>query len=99
MPFGGITVVFGGDFRQTLPVIQRGVHQQIVASTLCRGRLWKDIEVHYLLKNMCLERTPESIQHAKWLLDIGAGNNIDASETVQLPEGMCLNGKNPGVSH
>ena len=110
MPFGGITVVFGGDFRQTLPVIQRGVHQQIVASTLCRGRLWKDIEVHYLLKNMCLERTPESIQHAKWLLDIGAGshNNIDASETVQLPEGMCLNEKTleslinsvyPGIEH
>ena len=93
VPFGGITVVFGGDFRQTLPVIQRAVRQQIVASTLCRGKLWKDIEVHYLLTNMRLERTPESISHAKWLLDIGAGNNIDASETIQLPEDMCLNDK------
>ena len=89
VPLGGITVVFGGNFCQTLPVIQRGVHQQIIAATLCRGKL----QVHYLLKNMCLERTPESIRHAKWLLDIGAGNNIDASETVQLPEGMCLNDK------
>jgi hypothetical protein len=93
VPFGGITVVFGGDFRQTLPVIPRAVRQQIVASTLCRGKLWKDIEVHYLLQNMRLERSPESVQHAKWLLDIGAGNNLDGSETVQLPEGMCLNDK------
>ena len=69
VPFGGITVVFRGDFCQTLPVIQRAVHQQIVASTLCRGKLWKDIEVCYLIQNMHLERTPESVEHAKWLLD------------------------------
>ena len=108
MPFGGITIVFGGDFRQTLPVIPRGVRQQIVASTLCRGKLWKDIEVHYLLQNMRLERSPESVQHAKWLLDIGAGNNLDERETVQLPEEMCLNDKTiesliesvyPGIGH
>ena len=108
VPFGGITIVFGGDFRQTLPVIPRGVRQQIVASTLCRGKLWKDIEVHYLYQNMCLERSPESVQHANWLLDIGAGNNLDRSETVQLPEEMCLNEKTieslinsvyPGIGH
>jgi hypothetical protein len=108
VPFGGITVVFGGDFRQTLPVIPRGVRQQIIASTLCRGKLWKDIEVHYLHQNMRLERSPESVQHAKWLLDIGAGNNLDGSETVQLPEEMCLNDKTveslinsvyPGIGH
>ena len=91
VPFGGITVVFGGDFRQTLPIIPRGVRQQIVASTLCRGKLWKDIEVHYLVQNMRLERTPESMDHAKWLLEIGAGSNLDGSETVQLPEQMCIN--------
>ena len=91
VPFGGITIVFGGDFRQTLPIIPRGVRQQIVASTLCRGKLWKDIEVHYLLQNMRLERTPESVEHAKWLLEIGAGSNLDANETVQLPEQMCIN--------
>jgi hypothetical protein len=93
VPFGGITIVFGGDFRQTLPVIPRAVHQQIVASSLCRGKLWKDIEIHYLLKNMRLEASPESLQHAKWLLDVGAGKNLDGSETVQLPEEMCLNDK------
>ncbi|KAF8834927.1 hypothetical protein BDN67DRAFT_868292, partial [Paxillus ammoniavirescens] len=29
-PFGGITVIFGGDFAQILPVIIKGSHAQIV---------------------------------------------------------------------
>ena len=85
VPFGGITIVFGGDFCQTLPIIPKDVRQQIVAASLCRGKFWKDIEVHYLHQNMHLERTPESKEHAKWLLNIGAGNILDGSETVQLP--------------
>ncbi|KAF8555561.1 hypothetical protein OG21DRAFT_1393465, partial [Imleria badia] len=30
VPFGGITVLLSGDFRQTLPVIQHGSRAQIV---------------------------------------------------------------------
>ena len=37
--FGGITIVLGGDFRQILPVIPRGVHEQIVAASLRRSSL------------------------------------------------------------
>jgi hypothetical protein len=89
-PFGGITVVFGGDFRQTLPIVPRGVRQQIISASLCRGKLWKDVEVHYLVKNMRLDRTPESDEHAKWLLDIGAGRNyVEGTERVEIPEDMC----------
>ncbi|XP_052193902.1 uncharacterized protein LOC127802229 [Diospyros lotus] len=33
-PFGGITVVLGGDFRQILPVIPKGVREQIVNASL-----------------------------------------------------------------
>ncbi|XP_028098527.1 uncharacterized protein LOC114298196 [Camellia sinensis] len=33
-PFGGITVVLGGDFRQILPVIPKGVCEQIVNASL-----------------------------------------------------------------
>jgi hypothetical protein len=32
--FGGITVLFGGDFRQTLPVVPKGIRQEIVAASL-----------------------------------------------------------------
>ncbi|XP_028117858.1 ATP-dependent DNA helicase PIF1-like [Camellia sinensis] len=31
-PFGGITVVLGGDFRQILPVITKGVREQIIGT-------------------------------------------------------------------
>ena len=33
-PFVGITVLFGGDFRQTLPVIPHGLRQQFVTASL-----------------------------------------------------------------
>ncbi|XP_076884672.1 uncharacterized protein LOC143533936 [Bidens hawaiensis] len=39
-PFGGKVVVFGGDFRQTLPVIQGGTRQEIVNASLCSSYLW-----------------------------------------------------------
>ena len=31
-PFGGITVLFGGDFHQTLPIIPKGTKQEIMGA-------------------------------------------------------------------
>ncbi len=45
--------------------------------------------MHYLTQNMRLDRTPESEAHAAWLLEIGAGMDIDETGTVQVPENMC----------
>jgi len=39
-PFGGITVVFGGDFRQTLPVVPRGSRHQVLEASLRNSKLW-----------------------------------------------------------
>ena len=33
-PFGGITILFGGDFRQILPMIQHGSREQIVPALM-----------------------------------------------------------------
>ena len=33
LSFGGKTVVFGGDFRQVLPVVRRGSRAQVVGET------------------------------------------------------------------
>uniref|UniRef100_A0A8I6XFF0 ATP-dependent DNA helicase n=2 Tax=Hordeum vulgare subsp. vulgare TaxID=112509 RepID=A0A8I6XFF0_HORVV len=41
-PFGGKTVVFGGDFRQVLPVVRKGSRGQIIDATLRSSYLWKD---------------------------------------------------------
>ncbi|XP_028070921.1 uncharacterized protein LOC114273362 [Camellia sinensis] len=53
-PFGGITVVLGGDFQQILPVITKGVCEQIVNASLRHFVLWKDLHVLSLDFNMRL---------------------------------------------
>ncbi|KAG3111696.1 hypothetical protein PI125_g8907 [Phytophthora idaei] len=37
MPFGGITVLMSGDFRQTLPVIPRAGPAEVISASLKRG--------------------------------------------------------------
>ncbi|KAK1357764.1 hypothetical protein POM88_051020 [Heracleum sosnowskyi] len=79
MPFGGISIVFGGDFRQILPVIARGSRSEIVAANITRSRLWKITTVYKLLHNMRLNRgnSPAEVkslaEFAQWVLDIGDG--------------------------
>ena len=37
---------------------------------------------------MRLDRTPENMAHAAWLLDIGAGRTVDEAETIEIPQHM-----------
>jgi len=53
--FGRVTVLFVGDFCQTLPVVVRGSRVQIVGASLRKSRLWNHIEVLHLTQNMCLD--------------------------------------------
>jgi hypothetical protein len=41
LPFGGKTVVLGGDFRQTLPVIEGGSRNEIIDASLIASPLWR----------------------------------------------------------
>ena len=107
-PFGGITVLFGGDFRQTLPVILHGSRQQVVAACIKRSRIWPNVEMHYLHENMRLEQSPEMQEFANWLLSVGAGVGLDQSETIQIPQRMIcpdfsinslVDSVYPGIDH
>jgi hypothetical protein len=90
-PFGGITMLFGGDFRQTLPVVPHGSREQIVGATFCRSRLWGQLRIFHLRTNMHLGQDPESDAFAAWLLQIGAGRGLAADSTVSLSHHMkCL---------
>lgn len=42
MPFGGKTIVFGGDFRQILHVVPRGDRGDIVNATFNSSKLWQN---------------------------------------------------------
>lgn len=86
-PFGGVTVVFGGDFQQILPVVVKGTKQQIISQCIQKSRLWSQIKEHfYLTQNMRLNDNDR--EFADWLLDVGHGRNSDASGMVDLPESM-----------
>jgi hypothetical protein len=89
-PFGGITVLFVGDFCQTLPVVPRGSRGQIVNASLCKSRLWSDIEVLHLTENRRLDNSPESQAFAAWLLKVGGGSDLAADKTIKLPPAMRL---------
>ena len=91
-PFGGLTVVFGGDYQQTLAVIPRGAREEIVAATLQRSVLWSQTNVLRLRKNMRLDQSDaESRRFARWLLDIGHGRAARSDGKVTIPASMIVN--------
>ena len=84
-PFGGITMLMGGDFQQTLPVIPKGSHEQVLDATVTRSYLWNDIEVIHLHQNMWLRDNPEAEEFREWLLQIGHGQNSDENGKIEIP--------------
>nr|KAJ0204427.1 hypothetical protein LSAT_V11C500276410 [Lactuca sativa] len=101
IPFGGKVVVFGGDFRQILPVVPGGSRQNIVNASLSSSYLWQQCQVHNLTKNMRLTVGSDSsdVHHriksfSNWLLDIGEGNlggPNDGEAIVDIPEDILIN--------
>lgn len=82
--FGGIPVVFAGDFRQCLPVVPKGSPSQILVSSIIHVPFWKDVQALRLKINMRLLRQYERmtpLEHhtaesfAKWLLTVGEGRD------------------------
>ena len=90
-PFGGITVILGGDFCQTLPVEPGGSVEGIVDATIQRSNLWATTEVLHLHKNKGLDRADADAQRfAKWLLDIGEGRLSVDNDNIHLPDSWIV---------
>lgn len=88
-PFGGMTVVLGGDFRQILPVIPKGKMEHITSASIKRSYLWKNFEEYRLTENMRLnssEGSPEekakTDEFANWILDIGDGRTSRGKSNI-----------------
>ncbi|XP_073363567.1 uncharacterized protein [Aegilops tauschii subsp. strangulata] len=87
-PFGGKTVVFGGDFRQVLPVVRRGSRGQIIDATLRSSHLWKGMRQLRFITNM---RAHNDTWFANYLLRVGNGTEeVDDQGNILLPEDICL---------
>ena len=75
-PFGGKTVIFGGDFRQTVPIVPHQGRSDIVSKTIFRSPWWPSTKVLKLHINKRVRQngdTPEARRFAQFLLDVGEG--------------------------
>ncbi|KAK1435160.1 hypothetical protein QVD17_00920 [Tagetes erecta] len=103
-PFGGKSVLLGGDFRQTLPVIPKAAKNVILASSLPRSYLWRHFKIYKLTENMRL-RQPNLTNHqkqevdvfSKWLLSIGDGqlgisdhNDPHNVKLIEIPDTFLI---------
>lgn len=99
LPFGGKTVVLGGDFRQILPVIPKGSRQDVVNATINSSYLWNSCTVLRLTKNMRLhdmqgnDKAYELQEFSDWIANIGdgvVGDSNDGHGIIQLPADVVL---------
>ncbi|CAN1787490.1 ATP-dependent DNA helicase pif1 [Linum perenne] len=89
-PFGGLSVVFGGDFRQILPVIKKGTRSEIISASLKKSYLWEHFTHLRLSQNMRLMRSnctqserQEIATFDSWLKDIGEGVGCSLPDNYQ----------------
>ncbi|UYV67927.1 hypothetical protein LAZ67_5002522 [Cordylochernes scorpioides] len=88
IPFGGKVIVFGGDFRQCLPVIPNGTRTEIVDSCIKQSYLWSNFSRLPLEANMrCSD-----IDYCEWLLKLGNGELTNehnlGEDVIEIPSEM-----------
>ncbi|KAK1427717.1 hypothetical protein QVD17_16410 [Tagetes erecta] len=103
-PFGGKSMLLGGDFRQTLPVIPKASRNVILKSSLPRSYLWRHFKVFKLTENMRLAQpgmtAVERVEvqtFSNWLLDIGDGllgqldeNDPQNAKLINIPSKFII---------
>ncbi|CAH0392751.1 unnamed protein product [Bemisia tabaci] len=92
LPMGGITVLFSGDFRQTLPVIPSGTPADEINACLKSSHLWKKMVVLHLSKNMRVHVGSEKNmeEFAQILLEMGNGTRYEVDDRIVLDDNTCV---------
>ena len=98
--FGGKVIVFGGDFRQILPVIPRGNRSDIVHASISSSYIWDSCHVLTLTKNMRLQNNSEESDpnelktFSKWILKVGEekiSEPNDGFADFEIPDELLIN--------
>lgn len=99
-PFGGKTIVLGGDFRQILPVIPKGSRADTVHATINSSRLWHHCIIFKLTENMRLQCASDDVENenikefAMWILNLGDGKlgekDDDGDATVEMLQDILI---------
>jgi len=106
--FGGKLVVFGGDFRQTLPIIKHGSELDQINSSIKYSNIWKYVKIFHLRINERIRRTltDNNVQKLnkwhKFLLSVGNGTATASKDikkqlgnnTIELPQDICFKNDN-----
>jgi ATP-dependent DNA helicase PIF1 len=109
--FGVKTIVFGGDFCQTLPLIQNSTKQQILRASIINSYLWNKCTLLQLTENMRLNSRglsnsdkDELCLFVEWLLRVGSGSehsiqmeNESGNKYIKIPESLLLPNRNRGL--
>ena len=86
--FGGKVVCFGGDPRQTLPVVKKAGRGKTVEACFQMSPLYFKLKECQLLENMRTD--PEEIEFSKYLLSVGEGQEevfTDLGDfTIKIPD-------------
>ncbi|XP_058797002.1 ATP-dependent DNA helicase pif1-like [Phymastichus coffea] len=88
LPFGGKTIIVGGDLKQLLPIKVRGTRSEILSLCVKYSALWKHFIKFTLTTNMRV--LPNEIEFSKFLLNVGHGTLNDQNDCVNLPEHCIL---------
>ncbi|XP_027770897.1 ATP-dependent DNA helicase PIF1-like [Solanum pennellii] len=87
-PFGGKVMVFGGDFRQVLPVVPKSTRAEIVNASLVKSYLWPLMEKIQFTRNMRARTDPT---FSEFLLRVGNGDEPTIRENlILLPEQLTI---------
>ncbi|XP_012849576.1 PREDICTED: ATP-dependent DNA helicase PIF1-like [Erythranthe guttata] len=88
LPFGGNIVLFGGDFRQTLPIVVNGSRGSMITACLVSSALWGGIHRMQLCQNMRAKEDPNFID---LLLRIGNGvETFIFDDNIKIPSHMLV---------
>ena len=99
LPFARKVIVFGGDFRQILPILPKGTRNDIVSASLNSSYLWAHCKVLRLTRNMRLQggRTESDMQKlrefSEWILSVGdgtIGDSDDGEANIEIPDDLCI---------
>ncbi|CAH9105004.1 unnamed protein product [Cuscuta europaea] len=87
--FGNKVVVFGGDFRQTLPVIRAGSRRDLIVASLVRSEtIWPSVERLVLTQNM---RGKEDPSFSEYLMRVGNGTEKTVvGDCIEIPESFLI---------
>ncbi|GJW39616.1 ATP-dependent DNA helicase PIF1-like protein [Tanacetum coccineum] len=102
-----MTMVFGNDFRQVLPVIPKGSRQDIVSASIKQSYLWDHCKVLKLTKNMRLtvDAQPEDVMEIReceeWILKVRdgeLGEENDGEREIDVPEEILIDQADDSVA-